>query len=371
MRIENSQPPKNISFSRAIFLFAFAFSFCASAKTQDRTCKSIPSGQEFWIRLTEPVSTYSSKLGARVAAILIESPRCGDAPVFSTGTAVEGQITYVRRVGLGFWHGSSAIAINFDQLDSSPKSLSVDAQIEEVANGREHVKTGVIEGVTAKETPQRLMSLRLLHLPEWDPDDYWIFMLRRSVFPYSPEPETFLPAGTDLRLKLKAALQLPGGFQSEEEDANGGGAIDEELSAKLLALPNRSMTGASKPSDPVNLAFLGSPQQIEAAFQAAGWTYGDSVSTLSVLREMRAVSSLNSYSHLPISKQWLNGAPPDFRFEKSFDSYQKREHIRIWNEDGLEEGLWAGGAIRETGAEWSLRKGKFIHHVDRDVDAER
>lgn len=121
MRIENSQPTQNISFSKAIFLFAFAFSFCASAKTQDRTCKSIPSGQEFWIRLTEPVSTYSSKLGARVAAILIESPRCGDAPVFSTGTALEGRITYMRRVGLGFWHGVVRHRDQFRSAASQPR----------------------------------------------------------------------------------------------------------------------------------------------------------------------------------------------------------------------------------------------------------
>jgi hypothetical protein len=57
--------------------------------------------------------------------------------------------------------------------------------------------------------------------------------------------------------------------------------------------------------------------------------------------------------------------------EKSFDSYQKREHIRIWNEDGLERDLWVSGAIRETGATWSLRTGRFIHHVDANLDAER
>ena len=367
------QPPINISFSKAIFLFIFVFTVCAGAKAQEPVCKSIPSGQEFWIRLTEPVSTYSSKLGARVAAMLIESPRCGDAPAFSTGTPVEGRITYVRRVGMGFWHGSSAIAINFDQLMAGANSVSVKTEIEEVSNGRERVKAGVIEGATAKDTPQRLMSTRLLHLPQWNPETYWIFMVRRSVFPYSPEPETFLPAGTDLRLKLKAPLQLPAGFQSapQEQDSDDEGAIDEEVRAKLLNLPSRSLTGSSTPSDPVNLGFIGSPQQIEEAFQAAGWTYGDSVSTLSVLREMRAMSSLNSYTHLPISRQWLNGAPPEFRFQKSFDSYQKREHIRIWNEDDLQDGLWAGGAIRETGAQLSLRKGKFIHHVDGDVDAER
>ena len=372
-RSTDRQPPINISSSKAIFLFIFVFALCAGAKAQDPACKSIPSGQEFWIRLTEPVSTYSSKLGARVAAMLIESPRCGDAPAFSTGTPVEGRITYVRRVGMGVWHGSSAIAINFDQLMAGPNPLSVKTEIEEVANGRERVKAGVIEGATAKDTPQRLMSTRLLHLPEWNPETYWIFMVRRSVFPFSPEPETFLPAGTDLRLELKAPLQLPDDFQSaaEEQDTDDEGAIDADLQAKLLDLPSRSLTGSSKPSDPVNLGFIGSPQQVEAAFLAAGWTYGDSVSTLSVLREMRAMTSLNSYAHLPISRQWLNGAPPEFRLQKSFDSYQKREHIRIWNESTLQDGLWAGGVIRETGAQWSLRKGKFIHHVDADVDAER
>ena len=371
----NRRPPQNIWFTKALFLFAvaFAFGFCGNAKAQERTCQSIPPGEEFWIRLSEPVSTYSSKVGAVVTAIVIDSPRCGGAPIFPTGTAVEGRITYVRKVGLGFRHSSSAIAIHFDRLHASATPLSVDTEVQEVANGRENVKAGVIKGATAKDTPQRLMSLRLIHLPEWDPEDYWIFMLRRSLFPYSPEPEIFLPAGTDLRLKLTAALQLSAGFQGkpEEQDADGGGTIAEELRDKLLGLPSRSMTGSSKPSDPVNLAFLGSPQQIEAAFESAGWTYGDSVSTWSVLREMRAMSSLNSYSHLPISKQWLEGEPPAFRFQKSFDSYQKREHIRIWNEDRLEDGLWAGGAIRETSAAWSLRKGKFIHHVDSDVDAER
>lgn len=369
----SNQPSRKISISKAIFLLASALVFYAGAKAQDRPCESIPPGQEFWIRLSEPVSTYSSKVGGRVAAILIDSPRCGDSPVFPTGTAVEGRITYVRRVGLGIRHASSAIAIDFDQFGAGPQSLPVKAEIEEVANGREKVKDGVIEGVTAKDTPQRLMSTRLLHLPEWNPEGYWIFMVRRSVFPYSPEPETLLPAGTDLRLELKEPLQVPAAFQSaaEEQDEETEGAIDVELQAKLLSLPERSVTGSAKPSDPVNLAFIGSSQQIEAAFEAAGWTYGDSVSTLSVLREMRAMSSLKSYTHLPISKQWLNGEAPDFRLQKSFDSYQKREHLRIWKEDSLQSGLWAGGAIRETGAQWSIRTGKFIHHVDGDVDAER
>ena len=328
---------KGVWFAKGIFLLALGCIFCASGYAQDQTCKVIPAGQEFWIRLTEPVSTYSSKRGAAIQAILIESPRCDVAPVFPSGTAVEGLITYVRRVGLGFWHGSSAVTIDFDKVVAGPKSLSLKARVEEVANGRETVKAGVIEGVGGRNTPQALMSTRLLHLPFWNTESYWIFLIRRGVFPFSPEPETYLPAGTDLRLKLMAPLELPAEFLKArpEETTQDEAEIDKELREKLLALPRRTLTGKGRPSDVVNLAFIGSRQQIEGAFEAAGWTYGDSVSAWSVLREMRAMSSLSSYAHLPISRQWLDGKAPDFRLEKSFDSYQKREHIRFWSQDEL------------------------------------
>jgi hypothetical protein len=169
-----------------------------------------------------------------------------------------------------------------------------------------------------------------------------------------------------------APLELPAEFVKarQEENIQQSAEIDEDIREKLVALPAHSSTRSGRPSDVLNLAFIGSQEQIEAAFQAAGWTYGDSVSAWSVLREMRAFSSLNSYAHLPISNQWLAGKPADIRLQKSLDSYQKRDHIRIWNENALAPGLWAGSAIHETGATWSIRTGRFIHHVDADIDAE-
>ena len=362
-----------VRFTRSLLLLAIGMAISTRGHAQEQACQILPSGQEFWIRLSEPVSTYSSKNGATVQAILIESPRCHGIPVFSTGTAVQGHIAHLRRVGMGLRHASSAVAIDFDEILAGPQPLPFKAQVEEVANGREDVKRGVIEGVAGEETPQALMTTRLLHLPSWNPESYWIFLLRRAAFPYSPEPEIYLPPGTDLRLRLMAPLELPAGLPSapQTDTPEDGAKIDTGLRAKLLALPDRSSTGKGQPSDVVNLAFLGSAQQIEQAFRAAGWTYGDSVSTWSVLREMRALSVLNSYPHLPISNQWLSGEAPDFTLQKSFDSYQKREHIRFWNETGLEQNLWVGGAIRETSAAWSFRRRKFIHHVDSDLAAER
>jgi hypothetical protein len=275
-------------------------------------------------------------------------------------------------VGFGVWHSSSAVTIEFDKLIAGLQTFAVKTKVEEVANAREVVKAGVIKGVGGRATPQQVMSTRLLHLPFWNTEAYWIYLLRRGVFPFSPEPEIFLPAGTDLRLKLTASLELPAVFvkSRQEEKKEHEAEIDEDIREKLFALPARSVTRSGRPSDVVNLAFIGSPEQIKTAFQAAGWTYGDAVSTWSVLREMRAFSTLNSYAHLPISNQWLAGKASDIRLQKSLDSYQKRDHIRIWNENALAPDLWAAGAVHETGATWSIRTGRFIHHVDADIDAE-
>lgn len=364
--------PASLRFTHVILLLTLGFISCPSGNAQDVACETIPAGQEFWIRLTDPVSTYSSKRGSSVRAILIESPRCHEVPALSTGLVVEGRITYLRRVGMGVLHESSAVTIDFDRVFAGPEPLPIKTRVEEVANGREDVKKGVIQGVSERKTPQQIMTTWLLHFPFCDAGGYWMFLLRPAIFPYSPEPEISLPPGTDLRLRLTSPLTLPSDWpavpaQTSADDA----AIDARVSEALEALPERSATRKGRPSDVVNLAFLGSAQQIDEAFKAAGWTYGDSVSTRSVLREMRALSSLNSYAHLPISNQWLGGQAPDFTLQKSFDSYQKREHIRFWNESAPGQNLWVSGAIRETSAAWSIRKGKFIHHVDPDLDAER
>lgn len=373
LRAPNLQRPLERSrLAKGVFLLALGCAFCASGHAQDQPCKVVPAGQDFWIRLTAPVSTYSSKIGSEVKAILIASPNCDDSAAFAVRTTVEGHITHVRRVGFGVWHSSSAVTIDFDKFIAGPQTFAVKTNVLEVANGRENVKAGVIKGVGGQATPQQIMSMRLLHLPFWNTEAYWIFLLRRGAFPFSPEPEIFLPAGTDLRLRLMTPVELPAEFVKapQEENTQRDAEIGEDIRAKLVALPAHSLTRSRRPSDVVNLAFIGSQEQIEAAFQAAGWTYGDSVSAWSVLREMRAFSSLNSYPHLPISNQWLAGKPADIRLQKSLDSYQKRDHIRIWNESALAPDLWAASAIHETGATWSIRTGRFIHHVDADIDAE-
>jgi hypothetical protein len=66
-----------------------------------------------------------------------------------------------------------------------------------------------------------------------------------------------------------------------------------------------------------------------------------------------------------MSPQLLYHRTPELTFEKTFDSYEKRDHLRLWSlppgHDG--EPLWAGAAVRETGATLSVTRKGFMHHV--------
>jgi hypothetical protein len=74
------------------------------------------------------------------------------------------------------------------------------ARVLEVDNAREKVGDGVIHGIRSTDTFQDHLSTRLLQIPAWDPDTFWILSARKAAFPVSPEPEIFFPRGTDMRV---------------------------------------------------------------------------------------------------------------------------------------------------------------------------
>jgi hypothetical protein len=73
---------------------------------------------------------------------------------------------------------------------------------------------------------------------------------------------------------------------------------------------------------------------------------------------------------MPISRQYLDSRVQDFAWQKSFDSYSKREHLRVWQEPQrvLGQPAWLGAYTRETSAALSVKYHKFIHHIDSDLD---
>ena len=357
---------------RGLFFSCFVtLTACLGGATRAAaTCEEVPAGKSFWIRLLDPVASYSSKPGATVRAVLIQSPECNSMPVFPAGLEVDGEVVAVRRVGLGFKHDTARLEVIFDRIVTASGSvLPIAAQLVEIDNARETVSNGVIHGIRATNTPQGRITSRLIHMPTFDPySDLGLIVYRALTV--LPEPEIYLPPGIDLRLRLNAPLyvgdqpELPHvSFQMDEYERG-----DVEMLLDKVSF--RTTTSYGKDADLINLLFIGSEDQIKGAFSAAGWQPGDRNSRSAFLHEFGAFLTYSSYPTMPVSRQYLNGQVQDLTWQKSFDSYGKREHLRIWEQPRtvLGQEAWLGAYTRETGAVLSLRYHKFIHHIDANLD---
>jgi hypothetical protein len=353
----------------AILMLTPAWSASTSAQ-----CDGLKPGERLWVRLLQPVSSYSGKAGDKVRAMVIASPTCSGSEEIAPGTAVEGEIKSSRRVGMGLLHETARLRVDFDHLlTKEGKEIEISARIVEIDNAREKVKDGVIQGVNATDTPQGRITSRLKHLPTWNPYSDLTLLAYRAAFPVFPEPEIYLPRGTDVKLELATDLPLP----QEIRGATQAGRSDEteQMTMEITTpfLPERTTTRYGQLADFVNVALVGTADQMDQAFHAAGWEQGDRTSTKSVMQEIHAFLAFKNYPEAPISRQLVDGQPVDATWEKSLDSYEKREHLRVWARNDVIAGqtVWLGAMTRETSAALSLKQHKFIHHIDADVDAGR
>src|SRR5262249_8517497 len=149
---------------------------------------------------------------------------CAGVEAIAAGAVLEGEIKSVRRVGMGLLHETAALEVNFDHLlTKDGPEIEVSLLVVEIDNARETVKNGGIHGVNATDTPQGRITSRLKHLPTWNPYSDLTLVAYRAAFPVFPEPEIYLPRGTDMKLELAAELRVP----EELRGARQTGAPDE------------------------------------------------------------------------------------------------------------------------------------------------
>jgi len=159
------------------------------------------------------------------------------------------------------------------------------------------------------------------------------------------------------------------------------------------SVPSFTTTGDGLPGDPVNLALVGTLQQLCAAFAAAGWSGADRLGLASSWRMVRAFVFKSPYPTAPFSTLYLFGRGQDVGFQKAIDnSPRKRHHIRFWamsltraedtvatasfwlNTDRPADNarvLWVGAGTRDTGLSLTRLTFQITHATDADTNAER
>ena len=96
-------------------------------------------------------------------------------------------------------------------------------------------------------------------------------------------------------------------------------------------VPSYTITGDGLPGDPVNVALVGTVQQLRSAFANLGWSEADRLGLASSWDMIRAFVFNSPYPTAPFSTLYLFGRGQDIGFQKAIDdSPRKRHHIRFW-----------------------------------------
>ena len=91
-------------------LLALAYLLCSAGLL---TIREVPAGTRLEIRLTSTVSSYASKVGSPVSAVLIAPVHVGGELLLPAGSILTGQVSAVRRVGWGVLHETAGVSLDF------------------------------------------------------------------------------------------------------------------------------------------------------------------------------------------------------------------------------------------------------------------
>jgi hypothetical protein len=140
----------------------------------------------------------------------------------------------------------------------------------------------------------------------------------------------------------------------------------------------RTRTSDGLLGDPVNLAFLGTGEQIQTALEAAGWTRAEPVTLSSSWRIIASSLLRRSYDEAPVSPLFLFGHQQDFAYQQEVDGNPaQRHHVRFWRcpDDWLLPGGrrvdWLAAGTFDTSVGLSLFTLQVTHRIDADTDVER
>lgn len=138
--------------------------------------------------------------------------------------------------------------------------------------------------------------------------------------------------------------------------------------------PRITHTANGIPGDPINLALLGSEEEIIRAMLAAKWYPADPLTFRSSVRI--AVDSVfrRPDEQAPVSDLFLFGRKQDLAFEEPVgNNPRQRHHVRFWRweEERWGEPVWFGAATFDTRVGFSHTTAQITHHIGAEVDAER
>jgi LssY C-terminus len=351
-----------------VALLVFALATAAKAV-------NIPAGTELNVRLTSDVNSNAPS-GQRVTAVLTTPVFVNGTPAISAGTQFTGNTADVNpyKPATGQTpEQPAALRLHFTKIqDSKGQSKSISCVLKDVDNARETVdSSGLITGIQQSETFESQIDRGINKLESRYAQFAQILTGVKGAIIKQVDPSINYKSGTDLTLEVTRAFDW-----NAPASALSAGPITPagELDTTVNSQPFRTMAlNPPDPSDMTNLMFIGTAEQVQAAFQSAGWFPADALSQNSKMETARAIIENRGYKEAPMSILTLEGKPPDLALQKQTDTFAKRHHIRIWQRPQQFNGkpVWVAAATHDISITFSPAARNFTHGIDPNIDAER
>jgi hypothetical protein len=333
-------------------------------------------GHTLSVRLDLPVYSDRSRTGDPITATVTyplckggENIACADGElVVPPGSKVNGTILFAAKAPDKY--SRPRLVLDFSNIvykDGTKSPLY--ARVIDVDNARETVRNNEILGIVQPHAGKKL-SFAMIAVSAANPIAGYTVKGISTVYGLSIRREIMFPAGTDLQVQVVRPSML-------RQKAVWTGwkqlPVDAELTKLATTAPMRTATPGNAPSDPTNLMFLGSEQQVIAGFGEAGWFEADNLGAKSALKVAQATLRQTGYGSAPMSTLTIGGRPPDLMFQKSLDTFAKRHHVRVWKLQKTYQGqqVWVGAATHDIATENKKAGTKWTHRIDPHVDRER
>lgn len=184
-------------------------------------------------------------------------------------------------------------------------------------------------------------------------------------------PTASPPAGLIIVLGLLVAC--PGLSAEDPPQPQPTGTIEGHPA--LAGSPRCTTTPHGQTGDAVNVAFIGTEEELHRTLGTAGWYAADPITLQTSLRIAADVVLEKPYAHAPVSDLYLWGRRQDAAFEQPVGpSPRQRHHVRFWRSREVDRDgrpLWLGAATFDERVEISRTTGGVTHRIGPDIDRER
>ena len=333
-------------------------------------------GATMSVRLDNPVYSDRSRTGDPVSGTVTypvckngEQLACNEGELLvPPGTKVNGTILFAQKAPNKY--ARPRLVLDFSNImHKNGQRSPLYARVLDVDNARETIRNNEILGIIQPHASTKL-QIAMAALSASNPIAGYSIKGVQTVYGLSIRREILFPAGTDVQIQLVRASTLR---QKESWEGWPTLKVDPVLQHLCTTAPLRTFTAKNVPSDLTNLIFLGTQQQLTAAFAEARWIQADDLTIRSALKVAQATMRQTGYSSAPVSALLIDGRLPDLVFQKSLNTFAKRHHIRVWKLSNTYQGreVWIGAATHDIDTSSERAGTKWSHRIDPHIDRER